>query len=298
MNNSYTMSAAIESRKNSQAAMITAGFTGFMILLMFLLKWKLPVFEKFEETQSIEVELNLPEEPPTPISGGGGGGGNPVQATGAPGIAPHVPPPPGIEADSRDLVTDETDKTSPTVIKPTNPKPTESKVIENTAVTKTPPKPVIENPAPKLKQGAQLGKTTTGTKTGGGAAENYDRTGGRGNGTGVGTGDGYGGGTGGGSGGGNGTGSGTGNGPKRVSGSRFVSSPKPMNAGENIAGKIIADIKVSADGIGTFIRARGGSLMNDQQAISIVKDWLRKNRFNAASEESMVAYEFNIKLGG
>lgn len=298
MNNTYIMSATLDARKNTQAAMITAGFVAFMILLMFLLKWKLPVHEHIEEPIVMEVELNLPEEPPTPVSGGGGGGGNPVQATGAPGIAAHVPPPPGVEADSKDLVTDETDKTSPEVTKTINPKPTENKVVQNTSVVKTPPKPVVENPAPKLKQGAQLGKTTTGTKTGGGAVEDYERTGGRGNGTGVGNGDGYGGGTGGGSGGGNGTGSGTGNGPKRVSGSRYVSSPKPMNAGENIAGKIIADIRVSADGIGTFIRARGGSLMNDPQAISIVRDWLRKNRFNAASEESMVAYEFNIKLGG
>ncbi|MBC7948538.1 MAG: hypothetical protein H7Y42_11695 [Chitinophagaceae bacterium] len=298
MNNTYVMSATLEAKKNTQASMITAGFAGLMILLMFLLKWKLPVFEKITEAPGIEVELNLPEEPPTPIAGGGGGGGNPVQASGPSGIAPHVPPAPGIDEDSRDLATDENEKESPAVVKPTNPKPTANRVIENTSIVKTTPKPVVENPAPKLRQGAQMGKTTTGSGRGGGAAENYDRTGGAGNGSGVGTGNGTGGGTGGGNGGGNGTGSGTGNGPKRISGSRFVSNPKPMNAGENIAGKVLAEIKVSADGIGTFLRGKGGSLMNDPQAIAIIKDWLRRNRFNASSDESTVVYEFNIKLGG
>jgi hypothetical protein len=292
------MSASLEAKKNSQATMITIGFAGLMILLMFLLKWKLPVFEKIVESPAIEVELNLPDEPPTPVSGGGGGGGNPVQASGPAGIAPHVPPQPGIDEDSRDLATDDNDKTNPAVVKPVSPKPTANKVVENTSVVKAPPKPVVENPAPKLKQGAQLGKTTTGTGRGGGAAENYDRTGGTGNGTGVGNGDGNGGGTGGGNGGGNGTGRGTGNGPKMISGNRFVSSPKPMNAGENIAGKVLAEIRVTADGIGTFVRGKGGSLMNDPQAIAIIKDWLRRNRFNAASDESIVVYEFNIKLGG
>jgi hypothetical protein len=38
MNNAYAMSASFEARKNSQATMITAGFAGLMILLMFLLK--------------------------------------------------------------------------------------------------------------------------------------------------------------------------------------------------------------------------------------------------------------------
>lgn len=292
------MSAALEARKNSQASMITAGFAGFMILLMFLLKWKLPVFEKVNESVAIEVELNLPEEPPARVAGGGGGGGNPVQASGPAGIAPHVPPQPGIDEDSKDMATDDNDKANPTVIKPTNPRPTANKVIENTSIAKTTPKPIIENPAPKLKQGAQMGKTTAGVGKGGGTAEDYDRTGGRGNGTGVGNGDGRDGGSGNGNGGGNGPGSGTGNGPRRISGSRFVSSPKPMNAGENIAGKVLAEIRVSPDGIGSFVRGKGGSLMNDPQAIAIIRDWLRRNRFNKAEDESNVVYEFNIKLGG
>jgi len=278
--------------------MITAGFAGLMILLMFLLKWKLPVSEKILEPSAIMVELNLPEEPEV-VLGGGGGGGNPVLASAPAGIAPHVPPQPGVDEDSKDLVTNDDDKESPAVIKPTNPKPEAQTVVENTSIVKNIPRAVVETPAPRVPKGiVPKGKTLSGAGQGGGAAEDYDRAGGRGNGTGVGEGDGNGGGRGTGNGGGNGPGSGTGNGPKRISGSRFVSSPKPMNAGENIAGKVLAEIKVSPDGIGSFVRGKGGSLMNDPQAIAIIRDWLRRNRFNKSEEESNVVYEFNIKLGG
>lgn len=290
------MSATLEARKNTQATMLTAGFAGLMILLMFLLKWKLPVFEKIADTVTIEVELNLPEEPPTVVSGGGGGGGNDVQAPGPAGMANPTPPAPGVDEDSKDIETDDNDKTAPAVVKPTNPKPVD-KVVENTSTAKTPPK-IIETPVPPKPKTLYPGNTNRGAATGGNESTTYQRNGGAGGGNGVGNGNGNDGGTGGGNGGGNGTGSGTGNGPKRISGSRFVSNPKPMNAGENIAGKILAEIRVSSDGTGTFLRGKGGSLMNDPQAINIVRDWLRRNRFNAAGEESNVVYEFNIKLGG
>jgi len=95
MNNAYTMSATLESKYRTQAGMITFGFAGFIILLMLLLKWKLPVFEKMAYSPGIEVELNLPDEPEIPAKGGGGGG-NPVQASGPAGISPMVPPSPQI----------------------------------------------------------------------------------------------------------------------------------------------------------------------------------------------------------
>ena len=74
MNNYYVMSASLEAKYKSRASMITAGFAGFMILLMILLKWKLPVFEQLSQEPGIEVELNLPpEEPPKVLADGGGG---------------------------------------------------------------------------------------------------------------------------------------------------------------------------------------------------------------------------------
>jgi hypothetical protein len=59
-----------------------------------------------------------------------------------------------------------------------------------------------------------------------------------------------------------------------------------------------AEIQVSADGVGTLLRTRNGSLMSDPQAKDIIRDWLRRNKFNKAGEESVVVYEFNIRTGG
>ncbi len=288
------MSASLEARKNSQAAMVTAGFAAFMILLMFLLKWKLPVFEHPVTETYLQIEMNLEEEPQL-FAGGGGGGGNPVQASGPQGTA-SAPPNPGEEEEAKDI--EETpDKSAPAIAKPEVVKPTATKINNNTSTVKTPPKPVVLPPAPQ-KPKHVLGQTTSGNNRGGGAAENYDKPGGRGTGYGVGTGPGTGGNNGTGTGGGNGPGIGTGSGPRKVSGSHYVINPKPMNAGENIEGRINAEIRISPDGIGTFVRGTGGALMSNRQAIEIVRDWLRKNRFNATAEGGIVVYEFNIKMGG
>ena len=301
MNNTLSMTDPFEAKKNTQATLITAGFAAGMILLMFLLKWQLPDIPLPDKDEGILVELNLPDEPPAKVKvlGGGGGGGNPVQATGEKGTA-HTPPTPGIKEDVKDIEEDETEKTTPAIVKPDKPKPEAKKIDENHSVVKVPPKVIIETPAP-AKPKAVLGKTVGGTSTGGGAVDNYDRSGGNADSkgrNGVGNGPGSNGGAGNGNEGGNGTGRGTGTGPRMVSGNRNVINPKPMNAGENIAGKVLAEINVSPDGKGTFIRAKGGSLMNDPQAINIVNDWLRRNRFNVSGEASTVVYEFNIKMGG
>ena len=291
------MSASFEARKNSQAAMITAGFAGLMVLLMFLMRWSLPAIERPLASDSIEVDLNIQDEIPTKVLGGGGGGGNPVQAPAPPGVAKATPPPPGEKDDSKDIETDDNDKTSPAIVKPVKPKPVH-KIVENASVVKTPPKPiVVENPAPPRPK-AVLGKTVSGTGTGGNEATTYHRTGGSGKGNGVGDGDGYDGGRGNGNGGGNGPGSGTGNGPRRVSGNRVVINPKNMDAGENLKGKVLAEINVSPDGIGTFVRSKQGSTFFNGQAIDIIREWLRRNRFNKSAEESTVVYEFNFIMGG
>ncbi len=292
------MSASFEARKNSQAAMITAGFAGLMVLLMFLLKWSLPAIERPLADEGIEVNLNIEDQLFAKVQGGGGGGGNPVQAAGHAGIADPTPPQPGINEDSKDIETDDNDKTAPAIVKPTNPKPVH-KIVENTSVVKTPPKQVVETPAPRVAKSVYHGSTTTGTSTGGNdAAAIYKRPGGSGNGNGVGDGNGNDGGKGNGNGGGNGPGSGTGNGPKRVSGNRVVINPKNMDAGENLKGKVFAEIKVTPDGIGSFVRTTRGSTYTSGEAIEIIREWLRRNHFNKTSEESTVVYEFNFIMGG
>src|SRR6185369_11088208 len=149
--------------------------------------------------------------------------------------------PPGVPDETKELRADDKDPEAPAVNKTVATKPQAKVINQNASIVKTNPKPIVETPAPP-KPKAVAGKTLTGTGTGGGTADKYDVAGGNGNGNGVGKGSGYGGG----SGGGNGTGLGTGNGPKRVSGSRSIVTTGKLDAGENISGKVEAEIKVSA----------------------------------------------------
>ncbi len=290
MNNTYTMSLSLERKYSQQAAMITAGFIAFMILLMFLLRWQLPVFEKPVVFSGIEVELNLPEEPQS-IADGGGGGGNPVQAIGTAGVAPHVPPAPGENEPSKQI-DDINDKESTPIAKTTSSKPTATK-ITNTSVAKT-PVPVVDNPAPP-KPKAILGKTTTGTGKGGGAADDYEKTGGRGNGSGVGNGNGTGGGTGGGNGGGNGTGSGSGNGPKVTRGDRKIVRYYSFQ-GDLQKAVVYANITVSPDGVGKFISIAKGSSTTSSAYKEAIMQYLRNIKFDKADHESMLTVQFNFRV--
>jgi hypothetical protein len=292
MNNAYIMSASFEARKNQQATMITTGFAGLMVLLMFLIKWQLPVFEKPIADTGIEVQLNLPEEPQK-FASGGGGGGNPVQATGPAGVAPYVPPTPGTKDESKDLA-DDNDKTNPEVLKPNNPKPTATKINENHSVVKTEPKPVIETPAPPRPK-AVLGRTVTGTGKGGGVADNYDRSGGSGNGSGVGTGNGNDGGRGNGNGGGNGTGTGAGNGPRVTNGDRKIVRYYSFQ-GDLEKAVVYANINVSPEGSGKFVSIARGSSTSSNAYKEAIMQYLANIRFDKSDHESMVTVQFNFRV--
>lgn len=294
MNNAYAMSVSdpFEARKNQQATMITAGIAGLMVLLMFLVKWELPVFEKPITDSGIEVQLNLPEEPQS-IATGGGGGGNQVQAINPAGAAPHVPPVAGTKEDSKDIE-DDKDLTNPAVLKPDRPKPTATKINENHSVVKTEPKPIIETPAPP-KPKAVVGKTLTGAGKGGGAADDYDRSGGSGNGYGVGTGPGSGGNKGGGDGGGNGPGSGPGSGPKVTNGDRKIVRYYSFQ-GDLDKAVVYGNISVSPEGVGKFISiARGSSTTSNAYKEAIIQ-YLTNIRFDKSDHESMVTVQFNFRV--
>jgi hypothetical protein len=286
------MSTSFESRKNSQATMITAAFAAFMILLMLFWKWKLPVFEVPIENPSIEVELNLPDEPQT-LASGGGGGGNPVKASGPAGISRYVPPQPGSKEDSKDVV-DDNDKTKPDIVKPQNPKPTATKITESKSIVKTEPKPIVETPAPP-KPKAVLGKTIMGTGKGGGSIDDFKNPGGSGNGYGVGKGNGTGGGTGNGNGGGNGNGSGPGNGPKVTNGDRKIVRFYSFQ-GDLDKAVVYANISVSPEGTGKFIGiARGSSTSNNSYKEAIIQ-YLQNIKFDKSDHESMVTVQFNFRV--
>jgi outer membrane biosynthesis protein TonB len=292
MNNAYAMSASLETKKNQRATMITAGFAALMLLLMILLKWKLPVFEQIAQDPGIEVELNLPEEPLT-LAYAGGGGGNPVQASGPSGIAPYVPPTPGEREESKDIETDDNDKTAPEVVKPVNPKPKATKVVENTSVVKTTPKPVIETPAPP-KPKAVVGRQLTGSGKGGGA-DDYNKSGGDGTGNGVGKGPGNGGGTGNGIGGGTGPGTGSGSGPKVTRGDRKIVRHYSFT-GDLEKAVIYANISVTPEGTGKFVSiARGSSHSSNAYKDAIVR-YLQNIKFDRSDHESMVTVQFNFRV--
>lgn len=291
MNNSYAMSASLEAKYRSQASMITFGFAGLMILIMFLLKWELPPLERISQEPGIEVELNLPEEPEIPADGGGGGG-NPVQAIGTAGIAQAAPPTPGEKDDSKDIE-ENNDKESPAVTKPTVVKPTAT-TITNTSIAKTTPKPIVETPAPPRPK-AVLGKTTTGAGKGGGAADDYDRSGGKGTGSGVGNGSGTGGGNGTGNGGGNGAGNGVGNGPKVTNGDRKIVRSYSFE-GDLDKATIYANVNVSPEGVGKFINIAKGSSNSSNAYKEAIMRYLQNIRFDKSDHESMVTVRFNFTV--
>ena len=285
------MAATLEAKQRSQAWMITAGFTGLMILLMILLKWPLPKFEPMVQDMGIEVEINLPPEPET-LADGGGGGGNPVQAAGQAGIANYVPPQPGTTDDSKDI-DENNDKTAPAVLKPDVPKPTATKINENRSVVKAEPKPIVETPAPRVPKAVQ-GKTTVGLGKGGGA-DDYEKSGGKGNGNGVGNGDGNGGGNGNGVGGGNGTGAGTGSGPKVTRGDRKIVRYYSFE-GDLDKAVVYANINVLPDGTGRFISIAKGSSNSSNAYKQAVIQYLQNIKFDKADHESMLTVQFNFRV--
>ncbi|MBK8953654.1 MAG: hypothetical protein IPM85_16810 [Chitinophagaceae bacterium] len=290
MNNAYAMSLNLEAKQRSRAWAYTGLFAAFMVLLMILVKWPLPKIEHIAQEPGIEVELNLPPEPEA-IDDGGGGGGNPVQAAGDPGVAPYSPPAPG-EAEPSKSVEDIEDKDATPVTKPTVTQK-DAKTITNTSPTKN-NVPVENVPAPRTPK-AVLGKTTTGTGKGGNNAEGYDKPGGSGTGSGVGNGSGSGGGSGSGSGGGNGSGVGSGNGPKVTRGDRKIVRYYSFT-GELDKATIYADVQVSPEGVGKFVRIAKGSSSSSNEYKQAIIQYLQNIRFDKSDHESTLTVQFNFRV--
>lgn len=288
------MSQSLEAQHRQRALLATTLFAVFFVILMFLVKWKLPTFETPAEYTGIEVELNLPPDPPLPpAEEGGGGGGNPVQAAGDPGVANAAPMPPGTNEASQDVKEVDDNSTSPAISKPVAVIKKDAPKITNTSNTKKEVK-VVENPAPPRPR-AVMGKTTTGTGKGGGAADDYDRSGGKGTGVGVGNGSGVGGGTGTGVGGGNGSGTGSGNGPKITSGDRRIVRSYSFE-GDLDKATIYANINVSPDGTGTFESIAKGSSQSSAAYKEAIIRYLRNIKFNTSDHESKITVRFDFRV--
>src|SRR6185295_12030850 len=297
MNNSAAyMSDSFETRKNTQASLITLGIGGLMLLIFFLIKMDFPKFELPIVDNAVEVNLNFPEEiAPVKAGGGGGGGGNPVQATGSKGTA-YSPPQPGEKEDVKDIE-DNNDKETPPILKPDNPKPTATKINSNKSIVKTEPKPIVETPTPP-KPKAVLGKTLGGSSTGGGTVDDYDRAGGKGNGSGVGTGNGIAG-TGNGAGGGNGTGSGPGTGPKNFGTKVLQISNQSFEDEFNENAKVAMDIV--ADDRGRVLSATfqpRGSTTSNRKLIDIAERRAFELKLGSSGGGQKGTVIFNFKLRG
>ncbi|MFI5133712.1 MAG: hypothetical protein ACHQEB_05220, partial [Chitinophagales bacterium] len=242
------MSASFEARKNSQATIITAGFAGLMLLLMFLIKWSLPVIPPIIVEEGIEVNLGTSDQ---------GFGKDQPMSPGDPApkqqIATSIPQQTKAEVkDAKDIDEDKNDKEAVTILKPKVSKPDSKEINKETrqVVKTTKPQPIVI-PQPQRPK-AVLNRTVGGNGVGGNGADSYQK----GSNEGIAGGNGDQGKVGGTPGAPNYTGNpGTGNGgPRRISGNRVVINPKSMDAGENLRGKVFAEISVSPDGIGTFVR--------------------------------------------
>jgi hypothetical protein len=291
------MTDSFETRKNTRATMFTLGVVGLLLLVFFLVKMDFPSFEIPIADNTVEVNLNIPDEiAPIVAGGGGGGGGNTVQATGPKGTA-YSPPQPGQKEDVKD-VEDSREKESPAILKPDNPKPTATKINSNKSVVKTEPKPVVETPTPPRPK-AVLGKTLGGSNSGGGVADNYDRSGGKGNGNGVGLDNGNGGNQGGGSGGGKGPGQGFGTGPKNFGTKTLSVSNQSFEDEFNENAKVAMDIVADERGhvLSATFQPRGSTTSN-RKLIDIAERRAFELKLGTSYAGQKGTVIFNFKLKG
>lgn len=294
------MALSFEREKNTKATLLTGGVAGVILLLLILMKLELPEFFPPIPETAVEVELNLGDEGFVDGSGvGGGGGGNPILAAGPAGTYANVPiTPTSSQNDIKDIETDDNDKASPAILKPSNPKPTATKINDNskTIVKKDAdqPAPVPAPPKPKAVVGKTLGGNGSG---GGGTATTYEPGGGRGNGSGTGNGDGSGTGNGTGLGSGNGSGVGSGVGPKVTRGDRKIIKSYTFT-GDLGRATVYADIQVSPDGIGSFLQFARGSTTTSSDYRNAIMEYLRNMRFDKSDHPSTVTVQFNFRLAG
>jgi hypothetical protein len=295
MTNSIAMTKQSESKKNTQAAGYTLFTAILLVLAIIFIRWKIPenpvlVADNF-------VEISIADEPIQefipPVQQGGGGGGNPVQAIGDPGVAPPSPPAPG-EEDSKDVETNDANKEEVAIKKPINPNPAAVKVNSNTPLPKPKEVPDPKPPAPQKPKSVYKGQASTGINPGGGAAEDYNRSGGSGNGNGVGTGNGAGGGNGNGAGGGNGNGTG----PKNFGIKSFPS--QSFEDEFNIPGKVAMDIVVNESGkvISATFQPRGSTGTATAQMKEIAKRRafeLKNFGTSPNGQKGTVIFDFKLK---
>lgn len=259
MSNAISMNTGdFERQKNIQASLYTAGITGAILLLVFLVKFYEPVVPPAPKEDYIEINLGSSDV---------GSGNDQPQLPGEPAPAQQVaytPVQQATQASSEPVkdVEENDEREAPPVYKPRATKPEAKKINEETKVEKTTPTTanVTPTPAPPRPR-AVMGQVRGGNGNGGNGADTYH----------PGTGEGQGGGPGD-----QGSIGGNPNGrsyaPKRL-GVRTVSIPaRSFEDDFKESGKIVLEIEVDENGrlVSANFQPRGSSISNRTQ-IDIAK---------------------------
>ncbi|GAO44468.1 hypothetical protein [Flavihumibacter petaseus] len=172
------MTTAFETQKNVRAAGYTATVLLGLLLILFFVRWSLPVVPPVPQEEGIEVNLGNSDE--------GFGDDQPKSPESpAPAHQPQYQPPKAVAAatqDEKDVETDDTEEDAPTVKKPEVVKPHAVKVPEKETATKpksAPTTPVL-NPVPAPPKPKAVFKGVSGTGTGGNEADSYKKGGNQG----------------------------------------------------------------------------------------------------------------------
>lgn len=270
--------------------MITTGFAGLLLLLMFLVRWQLTNFVPPSPLdEGIEVNLGTSDQ--------GFGKDQPLMP-GDPApkqeIVHSSPPVTRItNNDSKDIDEDKEDKASPKILKPNVSKPIAKEINKETRqIVKTPKvQPVVVQTPPKPK--AVLNRTIGGTGNGGNGADTYKK----GSNEGIAGGNGdqgkingdpnsknY-----------NGNGGHGNGGPLVTRGDRRIVRYYSFT-GDLDKAVVYADIKVSPDGIGQFVQIARGSTTSSSAYKEAITDYLRNIRFDRSEHESVVTVQFNFRV--
>lgn len=289
------MTANFETEKNLRAGGYTASVIGALLLILFFVRWSLPVVPPPVMDDGIEVNLGNSDE--------GLGDDQPMSPESpAPASQPQYTPPKAAAAaaeEQKDVETDDTEEDAPVVKKPEKAKPTATKIPEKETAEKpksTPAKPVL-NPVPAPPKPKAVFKGVSGNGTGGNEADTYKKGGNQG----IAGGTGDQGKPGGDPDSKNYTGNG-GSGKSGVSISRGLSGRKIISTPSfeddfNENAKVAVDIRVDEAGkvISAVFQPRGSTTSNPTlKAIANRKAMLLK--LNPGSEEQVGTIIFNFRL--
>jgi hypothetical protein len=290
------MTAEFETQKNLRAGGYTAAVIGTLLLVLFFIRWTLPVVPPPPYEEGIEVNLGNSDE--------GFGDDQPMSPESpAPANQPQYTPPKvaAVAAeDVRDVETDDTEEDAPVVKKPDVKKPEATKIPEKEVAQKPAvkkPTTPVTNPVPAPPKPKAVFKGVSGTGTGGNEADTYKKGGNQG----IAGGSGDQGKPGGDPNSTNYEGSG-GSGKSGVSISRGLTGRKIASVPAfeddfNENAKVALDIKIDESGkvISAVYQPRGSTTSNSNlKAIAVRKAMQLK--FTAGSEEQIGTIIFNFRL--